>query len=75
MYSPEYRNMGLASVALSELSKRTKQLVAKHMTGGVNNLYSQLGYDIASYNEIWEKESRWRNHNAGKKFEFYQKAN
>ncbi len=54
--APEYRNMGLASAALSILSKRTKILGAKHMTGGVNNFYSQLGYEIVSYNEIWEKE-------------------
>lgn len=54
--APEYRNMGLASASLSELSKRTKRLGAIHMTGGVNNFYSNLGYEIVSYNEIWEKE-------------------
>lgn len=53
---PEYRKMGLASASLSELSKRTKKLGAKHMTGGVNNFYSEIGYDIVTYNEIWEKE-------------------
>jgi predicted N-acetyltransferase YhbS len=53
---PEYRRMGLASAALSELSKRTKKLGATHMTGGDNDFYTKLGYDTVSYNEIWEKE-------------------
>ncbi len=53
---PEYRKMGLASAALSELSKRTKKLGATHMTGGVNKFYSDLGYDTVSYNELWEKQ-------------------
>lgn len=52
---PEYRNIGLASAALSELSKRTKKLGATHMTGGVNSFYSDLGYETVAYNEVWEK--------------------
>lgn len=53
---PEYRKMGLASAALSELSKRTVALGATHMTGGVHKFYSDLGYGTVSYNELWKKE-------------------
>jgi hypothetical protein len=47
--------MGLASAALSELSRRTSNLGATHMTGGVNQFYTDIGYDTISFNELLEK--------------------
>lgn len=54
--APEYRRRGLASAALSELSRRTIKLGATHMTGGAIPFYKKIGYDAMSYTELWEKE-------------------
>ncbi|MDF2543877.1 MAG: N-acetyltransferase [Herbinix sp.] len=53
--APEYRNKGLASAALSELCRMTKKLGATHMTGGVNQFYTDLGYNTICFNVLWEK--------------------
>lgn len=52
---PEYRHLGLASAALSELYRRTKALGATHMTGGTNGFYKKIGYKPAIKWTYWEK--------------------
>ncbi len=52
---PEYRNMGLASAALSELYRRMKKLGATHMTGGMNEFYNKIGYRQAVKWTYWQK--------------------
>lgn len=42
---PEYRGLGLASAALSELYRRTSLLGATHMTGGADQFYFSIGYE------------------------------
>lgn len=52
---PEYRYMGLASCALSELYRRTKPLGATHMTGGHNGFYPAIGFKPTIEWTIWKK--------------------
>ena len=52
---PEYRHLGLASAALSELYRRMKPLGATHMTGGGNPFYERIGYYPAVTWTIWRK--------------------
>ena len=52
---PEYRLHGLASAALSELSRRMIPLGATHMTGGANPFYARLGFQPALRWTFWEK--------------------
>lgn len=53
---PEYRRMGLASAALSELYRRTVVLGATHMTGGANAFYFAIGYDEVIKHSMWKKK-------------------
>jgi len=53
---PEYRNMGLASAALTEHYRRLKLLGATHMTGGSNPFYEKLGFDPMVHWTYWEKD-------------------
>lgn len=53
---PEYRGMGIASAALSELYRRMKPLGATHMTGGSNPFYKKIGYSDEVIWTIWKKE-------------------
>lgn len=53
---PEYRHRGLASAALSELYRRTKELGATHMTGGFNDFYKAIGYKPAEKWTYWKKQ-------------------
>lgn len=52
---PEYRRMGLAAAALSELSRRTESLGATHMTGGNNDFYFAIGYEPIVKCSAWKK--------------------
>lgn len=52
---PQYRHLGLASAALSELYRRMKQLGATHMTGGDNPFYAKIGYKPCIEWTLWEK--------------------
>ncbi|MBQ8823394.1 MAG: GNAT family N-acetyltransferase [Lachnospiraceae bacterium] len=52
---PEYRQLGLASAALSELYRRMKPLGATHMTGGGNPFYEKIGYHPAVTWTVWRK--------------------
>lgn len=55
---PEYRNLGLASAALSELYRRMRPLGATHMTGGFVSFYEKIGYTPAVTWTFWVKENR-----------------
>jgi GNAT superfamily N-acetyltransferase len=52
---PEYRRMGLASAALSELYRRTVSRGAKFMTGGANRFYFDIGFDPIVKWSVWKK--------------------
>ena len=53
---PEYRGMGLAAAALSEMYRHTKALGATHMTGGSNPFYTKIGYEEVIEWTYWEKK-------------------
>jgi len=53
---PEYRRMGLATIALMESMKRTKLLGATYCFGGVGEFYTAIGFKLVCNRELWEKE-------------------
>ncbi|HBL84545.1 MAG: hypothetical protein A2Y17_00920 [Clostridiales bacterium GWF2_38_85] len=53
---PEYRRLGLATVALTEAMKKTKSLGAKYCFGGVPEFYTAIGFETICNREIWNKE-------------------
>lgn len=53
---PQYRHIGLASAALSELYHRLKPLGATHMTGGGNPFYAKIGYEPCIGWTFWERK-------------------
>lgn len=52
---PRYRRMGLATVAITELMKRTQALGATYCTGGTKEFYSSLGFETVCRRELWTK--------------------
>lgn len=54
--TPEYRKMGLATIALTEGMKKTKLLGAKYCFGGMFDYYKKIGFETICYREKWEKE-------------------
>jgi predicted N-acetyltransferase YhbS len=53
---PEYRRMGLATIALTEAMKKTKGLGAKYCFGGTREFYFSIGFETFTNIEIWKKE-------------------
>lgn len=53
---PEYRRMGLATIALTEGMKKTKALGAKYCFGGVPEFYTAIGFETICNRELWKKE-------------------
>lgn len=53
---PQYRHLGLASAALSELYHRMKPLGATHMTGGGDPFYARIGFQPCIGWTFWEKK-------------------
>lgn len=53
---PQYRHIGLASAALSELFHRLKPLGATHMTGGGDPFYAKIGFEPCIGWTFWEKK-------------------
>lgn len=51
----EYRRMGLASAALSELYRRTVVKGVTHMTGGGHSFYFSIGYEDVLKGSSWRK--------------------
>ncbi len=53
---PEYRRMGLATIALTEGMKKTKALGATYCFGGVPEFYTAIGFETICNREMWKKE-------------------
>jgi ribosomal protein S18 acetylase RimI-like enzyme len=53
---PEYRRMGLATIALVEGMKKTKAIGAKYCFGGVREFYYDIGFKTIADRELWKKE-------------------
>jgi ribosomal protein S18 acetylase RimI-like enzyme len=53
---PEYRRMGLATIALTEGMKKTKALGAKYCFGGVPEFYTAIGFETICNRELWKKD-------------------
>jgi len=53
---PEYRRMGLATIALTVGMKKTKALGATYCFGGVSEFYTAIGFETICHREIWKKE-------------------
>jgi len=55
---PNYRRMGLATVALTEAMKKTKALGAEYCFGGSREFYTAIGFETICNIENWQK--MWR---------------
>lgn len=53
---PEYRRMGLATIAVVTGMKKTKELGAKYCFGGVPEFYTAIGFETICNREMWKKE-------------------
>ena len=53
---PKYRGMGLATVALIEGMKKTKELGAKYCFGGTGEFYKNFGFKAIANRELCKKE-------------------
>ena len=53
---PEYRRMGLATIALTEAMKKTKALGAQYCFGGAPDFYTAIGFETICNRELWKKE-------------------
>ncbi|MEK5240307.1 GNAT family N-acetyltransferase [Paenibacillus sp. FSL L8-0470] len=52
---PRYRSLGLATVAVTELMKRTEPLGATYCFGGAPDFYPKIGFETACHREMWSK--------------------
>lgn len=52
---PEYQHKGLASAALTRFYQKFKDLGGKHLTGGGNDFYKKIGYDVEVYSLIYKR--------------------
>ncbi len=52
---PQYRRMGLATIALNEGMKKTKELGARYCFGGEPEFYTAIGFDTICNRELWKK--------------------
>lgn len=52
---PRYRRLGLATISVTELMKRTKKLGATYCFGGVPEFYPRIGFDTVCHREKWSK--------------------
>ena len=53
---PEYRRMGLATIALVEGMKKTKALGSEYCFGGTGEFYHDIGFKIIANRGLWKKE-------------------
>ena len=53
---PEYRKMGLATIAIAEGIKKTEKLGMKYCFGGVGEFYQAIGFETIGNRELWKKE-------------------
>lgn len=52
---PEYQHKGLASAALTQHYRRFKEIGGKILTGGGNDFYKKIGYDVEVYSHVYKK--------------------
>lgn len=52
---PEYQHKGLASAALTEHYRKFKEMGGKVLTGGGNDFYKRIGYDVEEYSLVYKK--------------------
>lgn len=52
---PEYRRIGLATIALTEAMRKTIKDGAVYCFGGVREFYYIYGFDTVGYRNMWEK--------------------
>ncbi|MGM0404722.1 MAG: GNAT family N-acetyltransferase [Thermoplasmatota archaeon] len=52
---PEHRGKDLATIALTEAMKKTKELGAEYCFGGVPNFYKSIGFETICFREEWKK--------------------
>lgn len=52
---PEYQHRGLAAAALTEHFRRFQKMGGRFLTGGGNDFYRKIGYDIEVYTLIYKK--------------------
>lgn len=55
---PQYRRMGLATIAVVEGMKKSKRLGATYCFGGAGPFYDDLGFETVANRELWQRE--WR---------------
>ena len=53
---PEYRRLGLATIALVEGMIKTKELGANYCFGGIMEFYINIGFKTIAHRELWKKE-------------------
>lgn len=53
---PEYRGLGLGTLALTEGMKKTKDLGACYCFGGSLEYYHRIGFKTICHRELWRKE-------------------
>ncbi|MDD4264091.1 MAG: GNAT family N-acetyltransferase, partial [Firmicutes bacterium] len=53
---PKYRRVGLATIALTQGMKKTKELGALFCFGGEPDFYTGIGFETICYRELWKKE-------------------
>jgi len=54
--APQYRRLGLATIALTEAMKKTKMMGATYCFGGWGEFYPSIGFETICYAELWERE-------------------
>jgi predicted N-acetyltransferase YhbS len=52
---PEYRRMGLATIALMEGMKKSKKYGAKYCFGGQREFYGIIGFENVGKRIMWKK--------------------
>ncbi|WP_151733238.1 GNAT family N-acetyltransferase ['Paenibacillus yunnanensis' Narsing Rao et al. 2020] len=52
---PQHRGLGLATIAIAELMKRTAREGATYCTGGVVDFYPKLGFKTVCQRELWSR--------------------
>ncbi len=55
---PEYQHQGLASAALTRHYRRFKEMGGEYLTGGGNDFYKKIGYDVEVYSFIYRLAQR-----------------
>jgi GNAT superfamily N-acetyltransferase len=50
---PKYRRLGLATIALTDSMKKTKELGAKYCFGGGREFYTDIGFEQIGARELW----------------------